>query len=215
MQLFSSILPRGLQACLISVPIEFALLAQFDMMELELEDALRRARGEGSSLTCSFWYGKFLQLLPEEKAVKCIQPFIRQGTLINSSSQIAANQPVDGEEGEIPLLTTHAQALSSPDGGNVDSLIQFDTEKGDKTQKITESRGDVSSLDYGPHIVEALKCLRHCETSLSPNVHDLVVNSIQSAPPDHLASISQSSFLLKDCTLDWNVVSVLLNNGNL
>ena len=187
---------------------------------MEVEDALKRARAEGSSLTRSFWYGKFLQLLPEESAVKYIQPSTHQGTRltppVDSSSQTVAllNQPVGGEEENIsPLATTHAEVLSSPDGGNVDSSIQRDTENGEKTQGITEPRGDVSSLDFGPHIEEALKCLRHCETSLSPNVYDLVVNSIQFAPPEHLALISQSSLLLKDCTLDWNIVSVLFNNG--
>ena len=187
---------------------------------MEVEDALRRAHGEGSSLTRSFWYGKFLQLLPEDNVVEYIQPSTHQGmrltTPVNSSSQTAAllSQPVGGEEEKISPLMTYAQALSSPDGGNVDSLIQRDTENGEKTQGIIEPRGDVSSLDYGPHIAEALKCLRHCETSLSPNVYDLVVNSIQFAPPEHLASISQStSLLLKDCTLDWNIVSVLFNNG--
>jgi hypothetical protein len=186
---------------------------------MELEDALRRARGEGSSLTRSFWYGKFLQLLPEEKMVKYIQQLsTRQWTpLINSSSQTAAQPGMGGEEEKISQLTPHVQALSfGPDGRKADSSIQLDAEKSDKTQGITELSGGISSLDFGAHIVEALKCLKYCETSLSPNVYDLVVNSIQSAtPPEHLASISQSSFLLKDCTLDWNIVSVYLNNGNL
>jgi hypothetical protein len=189
---------------------------------MELEDALRRARGEGSSLTRSFWYGKFLQLLPEEKTVNFFQPSTHQQTLlINSSSQTAAQPEMGGEEEKISQLTPHAQALSSgSDGRKVDSSIQLDAEKSDRTQGITESSClNVSSLDFGAHIVEALKCLKYCETSLSPNVYDLVVNSIQSrsaAPPEHLASrISQSSFLLRDCTLDWNIVSVYLNNGNL
>lgn len=188
---------------------------------MEVEDALRRARGEGSPLTRSFWYGKFLQLLPEENAVEynVIQPSAHQGTQltppVNLSSQSAdlLSHPVGGEEEKISLPTTHAQALFSPDGGNVDSSIQCDAENGEKMQGITEPCGDVSPLDFGPHITEALKCLRHCETSLSPAVYDLIVNSIQFAPPEHLASISQSSLLLKDCTLDWNIVSVLFNNG--
>ena len=188
---------------------------------MEVEDALKRARAERSSLTRSFWYGKFLQQLPEENAVEYIQPSTHQGTRlttpVNSSSQTAAllSQPVGGKEKNISPLTTHAQVLSSPDGGNMDSSIQRDTENGEKTpQGIIKPCGDVSPLDFGPHIAEALKCLRHCETSLSPAVYDLIVNSIQFAPPaEHLASISQSSLLLKDCTLDWNIVSVLFNNG--
>ena len=114
---------------------------------------------------------------------------------------------------------SHAQALSSPGGSNVDSVIRLDAETGDGTQgisdNIVESSGDASSLDYGPHIVEALKCLKHCETSLSPGVYDLVVNSMnQLALTEHLVLISESTFLLKDCTLDWDIISLHLNSGN-
>ena len=186
---------------------------------MEIEAALRLACGEGSSLTRSFWYGKFLQLLPEEEIIKCDQSFIiphhgARLTPVSSSETAALNRPRGGEEEKISQLT-HAQALSSSDVGNVDSLIHLNTEKDHKEQGITESSGNVSSPDFGPHIVEALKCLKHCKTSLSPNVYDLVVNSIQSAPPEHLVLTSESTFLLKDCTLDWDVVSLLLNNGNL
>ena len=188
---------------------------------MEIEAALRLACGEGSSLTRSFWYGKFIQLLPEEEIIKCDQLLTHHGaqlTPVSSSETVALlSQPMGGEEEKISQLT-HAQALSSPDGGDVDSLIHIDTEKDHKERGITdntESKGGDSSLNFRPHIVEALKCLKHCETSLSPNVYDLVVNSLQSAPPEHLVLTSESTFLLKDCTLDWDVVSLHLNNGNL
>ena len=192
---------------------------------MEIEDVLRLACDEGSSLTRSFWYGKFLQLLPKEETVKYSQPLTHHGaqsTLINSSEAAALSQPTGGEEEKIARLT-HAQALSSSDGGNVDSMIQFDTkaEQSNKKHRSTDNidlRSAFCSPDFerlGPHITEALKCLKHCETSLSPNVYDLVVNSIQSAPLERLMPISESTFLLKDCTLDWAVVSVHFNNGNL
>lgn len=190
---------------------------------MEIEHSLRLAGGEGSSLTRSFWYGKFLQLLPEEEIVKCNQPLAHQGaqsTPVSSSETAALSQPMDSEEEETTRLT-HAQAPSSSYSGNVDSAIQHDADKGDKKQGITDNmelRGGVYSTDFenlGPHILEALKCLKRCETSLSPNVYDLVVNSIECAPSECKASISESAFLLTDCTLDWDVVSVHFNNGNL
>ena len=197
---------------------------------MEIEATLRQACGEGSSLTRSFWYGKFLQLLPEEETLEHIQSIAHhdgaQLTPLSSSETVGAlpsqPMPMGGKEEKMSQLT-HAQSLSShnPDhGSSVDSSIHLDPEKpGDKytmpgiTDDI-ESNGDVSSLDLEPHIVEAVKCLKHRETSLSPNVHDLVVNSIQLSSSEHLVLISESTFLLKDCILDWDVVSLHLNNGN-
>ena len=193
--------------------VEFALLA-LENAVMEIEATLRLAGGEGSSLTRSFWYGKFLQLLPEEELVKYNQPLTHHGAQsipVNSSESPALGQPMDEKISQL----THALVLSSCDGGN---LIELNTEQSERN--TTRLGGDVCSPDFEllrPHIVEALKCLKCHETSLSPNVYDLVVNSIQSAPPDLdlSASISESAFLLKDCTLNWDVLSLHLNKGNL
>ena len=184
---------------------------------MEIEAALRLACGEGSSLTRSFWYGKFLQLLQEEEIIKhdqLLTHYRTQLTPVSSSETVALSQPMDGDKEKISQLA-HAQALSSLGGRNVDSSIHLDIEKDKKEQGITDNTEMKDSLDYRPHMVEALKCLKHSETSLSPNVYDLIINSIQSAPPEHLVLTSELMFLLKDCTLDWDVISLYLNNGNL
>ena len=184
---------------------------------MEIEATLRMLRladGEGSSLTRSFWYGKFLQLLPEEEIVKYSQPLTQHGAQsipVNSSETAAPGQSIDEKISQL----THALVLSSSDGGNLDSAIELDTEQSEGI--TTRLGGDICSPDFEllrPHIVEALKYLKCHETSLSPNVYDLVVNSIQSVPPELVLSISESAFLLKDCTLDWDIVSLHLNNGN-
>lgn len=71
----------------------------------------------------------------------------------------------------------------------------------------------VGSSDVRFDTEEAMKCLTNSETSLSPNVYDIIVNSTHSLPPTLLSSILQSSFLLKDCTLDWDTVALYLENG--
>ena len=192
-----------------------------------MDAALQLACSDGSSLTRSFWCGKFLQLLPEEEAVKYTQlfHFTGQSTSISTSEQTVAgalNQPITDEEDTIAAThPTHLRASSSSDGENLDPAIELVTGRPSKKEEgiVTrgDSRGDVHSQDFRRHILKALKCLKQCETSLSPNVHNLVVDSFhgQSAPADLVTSLSKSSFLLKDCTLDWDVVSLHLNSGNL
>lgn len=145
--------------------------------DMEIEDALRLAGHEGSSLTRSFWFGKFLQLLSEEELIK------------------------------------HEQSLA-----HVPSTTSFTCSVSAATHNLKEeleSRSDSCPPDSRrPEIAEALKCLKHCETSLSPNVYDLVVNSALSTPSEPLSSIFKSSFLLADSTLDWDKVSVHLDEGH-
>lgn len=146
-----------------------------------MDDLLKLAVGEGSSLTRSFWFGKLLQLHEDKE-----------------------------------IITKHGHPPASSSSHSKSDISALDNLDGDVKEKV-KLMSITSSVDselLGSRVAEALECLRHCETSLSQNVYDLVVSrSTHSIPPRMLLSISESSFLLKDCTLDWNVVSVHLDKG--
>lgn len=146
---------------------------------MEVDDILRLAGDEGSSLTRSFWFGKFLQLLSDKKIIQLDHP------LESSSASPCSPTPSHArpKDEDLTLLNT--------------TFLQ------DSTELLMA------------HVAEALKCLRHYETSLSPIVYDLVVSrsGTHCIPPGLLSSISESSFLVKDCTLDWDVVSMHLDKG--
>ena len=114
------------------------------------------------------------------------------------------------------LITKHNQhpaSSPSPSKSSTSALDDLDSDVKDK-MKLMSTTSSVDCELLGSRVAEALECLRHCDTSLSKNVYDLVVNrSTHSVPAGVLLSISESSFLLKDCTLDWNVVSVHFDKG--
>lgn len=118
--------------------------------------------------------------------------------------------------GDKEIITKHGHPLASSSSHSKSDTSTLDNLDSDVKEKIRSmniiSSSDSELLEY--HVAEALESLRHCETSLSPNVYNLVVNrSTHSIPPGVLLSISESSFLLKDCTLDWNAVSVHFDKG--
>lgn len=148
-------------------------------VEVEVGDILKLVGDEGSSLTRSFWFGKFLQLHEDKKIIT--------------------------KHGHPPVSSS---SRSKSDTSTLDDNLDSD---------VKEKIRLFSSADcelHGSHVAEALECLRQYETSLSLNVYNLVVNCpTHSIPAGVLLSISESSFLLKDCTLDWNVVSVHFDKG--
>lgn len=150
-----------------------------------MEELLRLADRDGSSLTRSFWFGKFLQLLPGEKLLVPPHKY-----LLESSS---------------PSITT---ASCDVDSTTPDHHCDERSEL-----KPTIDVCSPNCDDLRPQIAEALKSVKRCETSLSPNVYDVVVNSSHSVPPRLLSSISESSFLLSDATLNWDTVSLYLEGG--
>ena len=152
---------------------------------MAIEDALRLAGQHGSSLTSSFWFGKFLQLLHDEEAIKEDHPL----------SLSSFRTTLSNHDSSINTVTSNPEVIQR-------ERIQVAS---DFSSRNCEGRR--------PQIEEALKCLKHCETSLSPNVYDLVINSTHSIPSRLLSSISESSLLLNDSTLDWNTVSVLFDKG--
>ena len=150
------------------------------MAMVEKEQFLRLAGDDGSSLTRSFWFGKFLQQLPEDELSKL---------------GLSGSRSVSG------LIQALRQSSSSNSACSDSSSLSKDGER--REIKLTSS---VGSFD----VEEVMKCLTDSKTSLSPNVYDIVVNSTHSLPPTLLSSILQSSFLRKDCTLDWDTVALHL-----
>ena len=108
------------------------------------------------------------------------------------------------------IITKHGHSLVSLSSHSKSDTSTLDNLDSDVKEKINSADSEL----LGTHVAEALECLRQCGTSLSQNVYNLVVNrSTHSIPPGVLLSISESSFLLRDCTVDWNVVSVHFDKG--
>ena len=173
-----------LQCILICVPIPDA-----DATDMEKEPGFLReaADVEGSSLTRSFWFGKCFQQLSEEE--------LHDLGLSGSRLSLVT-----------PSQTLQPSSVSSTGPGS--STI---SEDGDREENKLAT--DVRSCNLRFDMMVAVKCLNDAETSLSPNVHDIIVCPTHSLPPDRLSAILESTFLLNDCTLDWDAVAVHLETG--
>lgn len=137
-----------------------------------LGDFLGRAAADSSSLTRSFWYGKFLQS-------NLLQPCLQR---------LQAHQD-----------DAHEESNSSP---------AFELEAAVLGHMI-------SGRTLFLHVEDALECLKVHETSLSPNVSELVTHSISSNrtsnPSDNVLTLPH--FLCQDFTLNWPAITEYLDEG--
>ena len=153
-------------------------------MEKEPNFLTQAADVEGSSLTRSFWFGKYFQQLSDDELHDL------------------------GLSGSRLSLVTPSQPSSVSSTGPGSSTISEDGDR--KENKLAT---DVRSSGLRFDVMEAVKCLKDVETSLSPNVHDITVSPTHSLPLDRLSAILESTFLLNDCTLDWDAVALHLETG--
>ena len=139
-----------------------------------LGDFLGRATAESSSLTRSFWYGKFLQS-------SLLQPCLQRLQTHGGGAHGESNPP---QACELEVAVPGQLILGK-------TLLM--------------------------HVDDALECLTVRETSLSPNVFELVARTISSNqtsnPPGNVLTLPH--FLCQDCTLNWLAIAEYLGKGML
>lgn len=153
-----------------------------------MDEYLHYAEEEVSELTKSFWFGKFLQTLPDDVLLSCRKQELRVRQQEHQPSQ--ATTPQDTAE----TRSKHAH---------------------DYKTVIFEPLGR-SELPLWLYVQRADKCLQSCESSLSPLVHKLVVEPIQNTTITDTCAVMlppASSVLRLDLTLEWSEVATFLGSG--
>ena len=167
---------------------------------------LQRAARERSSLTASFWYGKFLQALPVTLQLE---------TIHEEDEAVSSRWRVGDSSDRAPRLQ---------DGGSLsEEQIHSPASEMGGAESVSP-RTSVLGEALWVHLKRARETLKLLETSLSPSVFSLITTSVleYSAPPPQFANLVVSStaspscfnFLLPDLTLDWLAVAQHLGEGS-
>ena len=146
-----------------------------------MEEYLQYAEEQVSELTKSFWFGKFLQTLSDEVLLSCRE---HAQTEPVQQQEHSANHPMEETPMATRVVCNRKNVVSGPTG--------------------------CDELPLWLHVQRADRSMQSSETSLSPLVHELVVQSMRNASDVSLPSLS---VLREDHILDWNKVAVFLGNG--
>ena len=146
---------------------------------------LLSARAERSSnLVRSFWYGKYLQTIPNEALLSCKQ------TLSLSQSLEAQCAAEHSERREAAPTSSSLEINTTPSSSEV----------------------SIGYCVVPVEVQRALQCMGSCSSSLSPAVHELVVGSMCQVA-GAVGGIPCSVIRCDDCTLEWSEVGKLLGDG--
>ena len=136
---------------------------------------LKQAAAEKSSLSRSFWYGRFLQALPSGSLEACYQ--------------------------ELQTGAEAARTAQAADAGSGCPRLDPITDGGAASCKLLSSQV-VCGKTLLQHVGDALECLSTHETSLSPTVSALITTSVPRSQDGEVGG-ALADVLLQDCTLNW------------
>ena len=173
---------------------------------------LQYAEEEASNLTKSFWFGKFLQTLSEDELLNCreesqhTQPEHEQFAVSQSKHEQFAASQSEQEQFTVSQQSEGVMSSTQCRCGHKSSVYE---------------RMGRAKEPLWVHVERAEECLRTRDSSLSPLVHRLVVDSMKethtlttSEPPSlERVALPSLAVLKEDLTLEWSVVAAFLGKG--
>ncbi len=175
-----------------------------------MEDLLKRGEAAESSLIQSFWYGKFLQCLPPGTARALTTP-PGEGAVCpghpDRESCTGTHQPDSG--GGDDRGGGNRNAESGKEQGPGGCREGSDDNRSGATVTLKSVAFDGKPLSH--HASIAQQTLRHRQTSLSPNVSDLLTNAGNTDAS--CAGDASPVFLQQDYTLNWAHIEEHLSQG--